>query len=281
MENEEILTSLQNPRIKSVVRLRDRRDRDREGRFIIEGFREISRAVESKLNLEEIFVCPDFYLGSNETTLLELAQSSLGTKVQTVSKDVFQKMSYRDRPDGLLATAPRPDWNLDRLSARIEKVKESHKTPLLIVAQSIEKPGNLGTLLRTADAAAIDGLLVVDRCTDLFNPNVVRASVGTLFTVPVAECSSDEAILWLRNHKVKMVATSPDAESDYCDMDLTVPLAIIMGSEQYGLDERWLSETDDQVSIPMAGSADSLNVAMATAVVLFESLRQRRNSTDE
>ena len=151
----------------------------------------------------------------------------------------------------------------------------SDQPQIFIVAQSIEKPGNLGTLLRTADAAAVTGLMVVDRCTDLFNPNVVRASVGTLFTVPVVECSSEEGIGWFREKGVQLVATSPDAEQVYTETDLAGSIAIVMGSEQYGLDERWLSQTDIQVSIPMAGSADSLNVAMATAIVLFESLRQR------
>jgi TrmH family RNA methyltransferase len=170
----------------------------------------------------------------------------------------------------LLALAPRPDWTLDRL-----RPQDETKAPLFLVAQSIEKPGNLGTLLRTADAAAVDGVVVVDRCTDLFNPNVVRASVGTMFTVPVAEATSDEAFDWFDQQGVRLLATSPDAETAYTDSDLTGPLALVMGSEQYGLDERWLERTDDQLRIPMAGRADSLNVATATAIVLFEALRQR------
>ncbi|MAJ28993.1 rRNA methyltransferase [bacterium TMED181] len=274
MNPEEILTSLQNPRIKALVRLRDRRDRDRERQFVIEGFREISRAVEAKLPLAEVFTCPELYLGSQEHELLGNAASKCGAQICHVSREVFQKISYRDRPDGLIARAPKPEWGLNRWDKLIT-TSESGQAPLFIVAQSIEKPGNLGTLLRTSDAAAVSGLIVVDRCTDLFNPNVVRASVGTLFTVPVAECSSEEALQWFRENNIRLVATSPDAPSAYTDTDLSGPIAIVMGSEQYGLDDRWLAETDLQVSIPMAGSADSLNVAMATAVVLFESLRQR------
>ena len=274
MNPEEILTSLQNPRIKALVRLRDRRDRDRDHQFVIEGFREISRAVEAKLPMAEVFTCPELYLGSQENELLEKAASECGAQICHVSREVFQKVSYRDRPDGLIARAPKPDWGLDRWDT-ITTDSANDQPPLFIVAQAIEKPGNLGTLLRTSDAAAVSGLVVVDRCTDLFNPNVVRASVGTLFTVPVAECSSEEALSWFRDRNIRLVATSPDAPSAYTDTDLSGPIAIVMGSEQYGLDDRWLAETDLQVSIPMAGSADSLNVAMATAVVLFESLRQR------
>jgi len=274
MNREEVLSSLQNPRIKSLVRLRDRRDRDRDGQFVIEGYREISRAVESKLPMEEVFTCPELYLGVQEQQLLEEASSRCGAQICYVTKEVFQKVSYRDRPDGLIARAPKPEWGLDRWNLESDESGQGD-SPIFIVAQSIEKPGNLGTLLRTADAAAVSGLVVVDRCTDIFNPNVVRASVGTLFTVPVVECSSEDALAWFRERRIRLVATSPDASESYTESDLSGPIAIVMGSEQYGLDERWLSQTDLQVSIPMAGSADSLNVAMATAVVLFEAIRQR------
>ncbi|HIO65078.1 MAG TPA: hypothetical protein EYN40_00170, partial [Planctomycetes bacterium] len=191
MSDVEPITSLQNPRVKQVVKLRDRRDRDREGKFLIEGFRELTRAIEALQPLTEVYTCAQFYLGSHESALLEAAASRCNALIQPVTADVFRKLSYRDRPDGLLALAPRPDWTLDRL-----RPQDETKAPLFLVAQSIEKPGNLGTLLRTADAAAVDGVVVVDRCTDLFNPNVVRASVGTMFTVPVAEATSDEAFDW-------------------------------------------------------------------------------------
>jgi len=270
MSDVEPITSLQNPRVKQVVKLRDRRDRDREGKFLIEGFRELTRAIEALQPLTEVYTCAQFYLGSHESALLEAAASRCNALIQPVTADVFRKLSYRDRPDGLLALAPRPDWTLDRL-----RPQDETKAPLFLVAQSIEKPGNLGTLLRTADAAAVDGVVVVDRCTDLFNPNVVRASVGTMFTVPVAEATSDEALDWFDQQGVRLLATSPAAQTAYTDSDLTGPLALVMGSEQYGLDERWLERTDDQLRIPMAGRADSLNVATATAIVLFEALRQR------
>lgn len=270
MNTDEMITSLQNPRVKQVVRLRDRRDRDREGKFLIEGYRELNRAVAVSQPLEEVYYCSELYLGSNETDLLAAAMNNCGATIQPVAEAVFRKISYRDRPDGLIAVAPRPDWGLKRLEDR-----DPDCPSLYLVAQAIEKPGNLGTILRTADAAGVDGVVVVDRCTDLYNPNVVRASVGTLFTVPVAEATSDEALAWFQSRGIRLCSTSPDAVQNYYQADLTGSLAIVMGSEQYGLDERWLQNTDEQLAIPMAGEADSLNVATSTAIVLFEALRQR------
>ena len=146
------------------------------------------------------------------------------------------------------------------------------------MACAIEKPGNLGTILRCADAVGARGVIVCDGCTDIFNPNVVRASIGTLFTVPVVEGTSEDVLTWLREHRISTVATIPAAELSYTDAPLTGPLAVVLGSEQLGLDDRWRKETDLQIGIPMAGSADSLNVAMAATVVLFEALRQREGS---
>ena len=263
----DLLTSLKNPRVKRVVKLRDRRGRERESVFLIEGYRELSRAVESELALEELFICPQIYLGDNEPALVEAARSRCNARVTEVVEPVFEKMAYRDRPEGLLAVAPIPEWEL----AGIRAVAKG----LYVVACAIEKPGNLGTILRCADAVGVDGVIVCDRCTDLFNPNVVRASIGTLFTVPVAEATSAETLAWLRGHGIRTVATSPGAEQLYSDADLTGAMAIVLGSEQYGLDAEWLDATDAQVRIPMAGRADSLNVAMATTVVLFEARRQR------
>ena len=149
--------------------------------------------------------------------------------------------------------------------------------PFILIAESIEKPGNLGTILRSSDAAGVDALIVCDRCTDIHNPNVVRASVGTLFTLPVVETTSDELLSWLRAHQIKTVAATPAAENKFTESSLKGPLAVLVGSEQYGLTERWLNEADTCVSIPMQGRADSLNVATATTLLLYEALRQRGN----
>ena len=181
---------MQNAGVKRVVRLRRRRARDRERAFLIEGYRELLRAVEAGLPLESVYHCHAFYLGSNEPALLDRACRECGAELVPTDDTVFAKLSYRDRPDGLLAVAPMPEWTLQRLPA-------PPADPLYVVATAIEKPGNLGTLLRTADAVGATALIVCDPVTDLFNPNVVRASVGTLFTVPAAQAGAEATRRWL------------------------------------------------------------------------------------
>lgn len=264
------LTSLTNPKVKDAVRLRNRRERDHTGQFLIEGYRELLRASESGMAMDQLFICPELFLGENEEALINTIEE-LGAgqcQVMTCTPAVFEKLSYRDRPDGLLATAAQLPCHLDRLPCP--------PAPFYLVAEAVEKPGNLGTILRSSDAAGVTGVIVCDRCTDLHNPNVVRASVGTLFTVPVAEASSQETLDWLREQKVRILAATPDAEEEYTDADLTGPLAVLMGTEQLGLSDFWMEQADLQVRIPMMGQADSLNVATATTVILFEALRQRR-----
>ncbi len=262
---------MQNAGVKRVVRLRRRRARDRERAFLIEGYRELLRAVEVRLPLETVYHCPAFYLGSNEPALLDRACRDCDAELVPTDDDVFAKLSYRDRPDGLLAVAPTPDWRIDGLPA-------APADPLYVVATAIEKPGNLGTLLRTADAVGAAALIVCDPVTDLFNPNVVRASVGTLFTVPAARAGAEDTRRWLAERGVRTVVTTPAAERCYTDHDLTGAVAVVLGNEQFGLDQAWLTGADAAVSIPMLGRADSVNVAMAGAALLFEALRQRRQA---
>jgi TrmH family RNA methyltransferase len=262
----EKISSLQNPRIKQLVRLRDRRPRDEAGLFLVEGYREIRRALEKGIALQELYFSPDWFLGENEPALIEQA-SAAGAGLFELTKDAFAKVAYRERPDGLLATAPQWKRTLAGLSLTA--------APFLLVVEAIEKPGNLGTILRSADAAGVDGVIVCDPVTDIFNPNVVRSSTGVLFSVPVVVAESQPVRAWLREKKIRAVATTPAAEKTYTEADLTGPLAIVMGSEQYGLSEYWLKESDARVRIPMAGQADSLNVAMATIITLFEAVRQR------
>lgn len=259
------LTSLQNPKVKQVVALRDRRSRDEESLFLIEGYREIQRAVSMKRSLQTLFICPELFLGDNEGKLIQDAKC----EVIECSRDVFAKMSYRDRPDGLLAIAP-------QLHKKLSDLEESLSScPFLLVAESIEKPGNLGTILRSADAAGVDAVIVCDPTTDIHNPNVVRSSVGTLFTVPVLEASGDETFEFLRKKGILLVAATPHAELTFTQADLTKPIAILVGTEQYGLSKRWMESADIAVRIPMRGVADSLNVASATTLLLYEALRQR------
>jgi TrmH family RNA methyltransferase len=262
----EHISSLQNPRVKQLVKLRDRRPRDEAGVFLVEGYREIRRALEKQVSLQELYFCPEWFLGENEPALIALAEQA-GARLFELSKDAFAKVAYRERPDGLLAVAPQWKRQLEEFAPPA--------MPFLLVVEAIEKPGNLGTILRSADAAGCHAVIVCDPVTDIFNPNVVRASTGVLFSVPLFVEESARVHRWLEQHAIRTVATTPAAEKLYTDVDLRGPLAIVMGSEQYGLSEFWLKHATLPVRIPMAGQADSLNVAMATIITLFEAVRQR------
>lgn len=266
----EKITSLQNPRVKQLVKLRDRRPRDEAGVFLVEGYREIRRALEKSVALRELYFSPEWFLGENEPALLASAEAA-GATLFELSKEAFAKVAYRERPDGLLAVAPQ--WQ--RTLADLPAAEAGGKAPFYLVVEAIEKPGNLGTILRSADAAGCDAVIVCDPVTDIFNPNVVRASTGVLFSVPLVVAESTAVQAWLHERGIHTVATTPAAEKIYSDVDLRGPLAVIMGSEQYGLSDFWLKHADTPVRIPMAGQADSLNVAMATIITLFEAVRQR------
>lgn len=260
------LSSLQNPRVKQLMRLRERREREESQLFLIEGYRELLRATDSGWKMDALFICPALFLGSNEEVLIKRVAAA-GAKTFACTEQVFRKISYRDRPDGLLAIAPQRHLALSDI--------ENIKNPLFIIAEAIEKPGNLGTILRSADAVKADGVIVCDRCTDIFNPNVVRASVGTLFTLPVVEASGKETLEWLKKQGITVLAATPAAKQEFTRVDMRVPLAIAVGTEQLGLSKLWMEEASLQVRIPMRGVADSLNVAMATTLLMYEALRQR------
>nr|WP_231863524.1 RNA methyltransferase [Cephaloticoccus capnophilus] len=262
----EFITSLQNSRIKLLVKLRDRRPRDAARIFLVEGYRQIRRALDKSIPLLELYFCRECFLGKNEDALLEEARAA-GAELIELSKPAFEKVAYRERPDGLLAVAPQWRRRLSNLALS--------ESPFVLVVEGIEKPGNLGTILRSADAAGCDAVIVCDPVTDIFNPNVVRASTGVLFSVPLVVAESREVAAWLRAKGIRTAATTPHSEQLYSQADLRGPIALIMGSEQYGLSDFWLQESDLTLRIPMAGQADSLNVAMATLVTLFEAVRQR------
>jgi len=290
----EKITSLQNPRVKQLVKLRDRRPRDEAGVFLVEGYRQIRRALEKNVELREVYFSRDWFLGENEDALLAQAEAA-SAELFELSKEAFAKVAYRERPDGLLAVAPQWKRGLDDLEAIVGRGRHTpsspadnasqggisdpalHAAPFFLVVEAIEKPGNLGTILRSADAAGCDAVIVCDPVTDIFNPNVVRASTGVLFSVPLVVAESREVRAWLKQKGIRAAATTPHTDNIYTKTDLTGPLAIIMGSEQYGLSEFWMKESDVLVRIPMAGQADSLNVAMATIITLFEAVRQRNS----
>ena len=268
MSEPEVITSVTNQRVKRLVKLRDRRERDDEGVFVVEGYRAIRRMLDQAVAPTELFVSPEWFQGANERALISDA-AALGAVVIEFGREAFAKCAYRDRPDGLLAVVPQWHHSLEWLASQLSS------EPFLLVVEAIEKPGNLGTILRSADAAGIDAVVLCDPVTDVFNPNVVRSSTGVLFAVPVVVAPSSEVITFLRAQKIRTVATTPAASQAYTVADLRGSLAVVMGSEMHGLSDEWLAAADETVVIPMAGQADSLNVAAATLITLFEAVRQR------
>lgn len=266
-----LLTSLQNPRVNQAVKLRERSERDATGMFLVEGYRELLRGAEAHLLIKQLYICPSLFLGENEQALIKRICQQ-GAQLLECDEKVFRKLSYRDRPDGLLGIAKQNRLALQDLEQKLRGTA----SPFLVIAEAIEKPGNLGTILRSSDAVGIDGLIVCDRCTDIFNPNVVRASIGTLFSVPTVEAEGKQTLEWLKKQGISIVAATPSAKQSYTEVDLTKPIAIALGTEQYGLSPLWMENANIQVSIPMCGQADSLNVAMAATVLMYEALRQRQ-----
>ena len=261
-----LIASLQNARIKHLVRLRDRPARDAAGQFLIEGYRETRRALDNGVRPQEFYYCPALFQGTHEPALLADARAA-GAGLVECSEPVFRKVSYRDRPDGLLAVAPQRRRGLDDLALP--------ERPLVLVCERIEKPGNLGTMLRTADAGGARAVIVCDPCTDVYNPNVVRASIGTLFTVPVAVATTGDTLAWLRARGIRSFAATPAAEKLHTECDFTGGTALVVGAEQYGLTEEWLNGADERIRIPMHGQADSLNVSAAATILIYEAVRQR------
>ncbi len=262
----EFLHSRQNPRVQNLARLRERAYRDEQGRFLVEGRRELERALARGV-VEEIYFCPENFRGDDETALLERAAQA-GVARCRLAPSAFEKASLREGPDGLLGIARAWQTTLDHLPLPAN--------PLLLVVERVEKPGNLGALLRSADAAGAAGVIVCDPVTDLFNPHVVRNSQGALFSVPVAAAATGETLAFLHQHNIAVVATTPAASFDYWDVDLRGAAAIVVGGEKDGLTQAWLDAASQQVRIPMAGQSDSLNVAAAATLALFEAVRQRR-----
>jgi len=226
--------------------------------MLVEGHDELVLALSSGLKPQSLLTAPELVSRSIEIPSAD---------VTTVTRAVFEKISYRDNPDGWLGIFPVPKISLAdlRLSA----------SPLVIVAESVEKPGNLGAILRTADAAHVDALLVCDPRVDLWNPNVVRASRGAVFTVPTVEVDSSTALAWLKSNKMRVLAATPSAKVLYTDIDLKQPIAIAVGTEDEGLTDFWMQNADLKVKIPMMGKINSLNVSIATALITYEVVRQR------
>jgi len=262
------ITSPANPRIKQLIALRRRRQRDEAAVTLVEGLAEIELALAAGVAPRALYYCPE--LSAPRTAAAEevvAAAAARGTEIVRVTRQVFEKASYREGPDGLLAVVPAIDDDLEHLTLSA--------SPLVLVCAGLEKPGNLGAVLRTADAAGVEAVIAADPVTDWGNPNVVRASKGTVFSVPVASASSAEVIGWLTAHGLRIVAATPDAPGLLTGTDLTGPVAIAVGAEQPGLSATWLGRADVRVRIPMFGRADSLNVSISAAIITYEAVRQR------
>ncbi len=252
------ITSTQNLKIKNLVKLKKASQRKKQGLILVEGEDEIKLALKSKFELEEIFYCPDF----GEKDIKKFKE-----KVIEVNKEVFKRVSYREHPESLLAV-------FKTRQLKLEKIKLS-KNPLLVVLEGIEKPGNLGAILRTADVVGVDLLIVNDSKVDVYNPNVIRASRGAIFTTQLVSADLDDTISYLKKNKIQMFATALSAKKDYTKVNLKKASAIILGTEADGLSKKWLDSADELIKIPMKGDMDSLNVSVSTAIMLFEALKQR------
>jgi TrmH family RNA methyltransferase len=264
----DFLQSRQNPRVQSLARLRERAARDATGRFLVEGERELGRALGRAGTVEEIYFCPEYFRAGRGGDLPGRAEKA-GVPLCQLAPAAFDKVSRREGPDGWLGVARAWPHGLEDLGAT--------NLSLVLVAEGVEKPGNLGALLRGADAAGAQAVLVCDPVTDLFNPQVVRNSQGALFSVPVAAADAATILAFLRARGLAVVAATPDVTAPaYWDADLRGPLAVVVGAESAGLSAAWLAAATTRVRIPMAGAADSLNVSVAAALVLFEAARQRR-----
>lgn len=263
------IESARNRTIKEVALLKGRRARERSGLALVEGVREVGRALEAGLPVHRLLLCPSLWpSGAAAPEEAARAAEAAGAEVLLLSADAFERISLREHPDGMAAVTASPALPLARLALP--------PSPLVLVLDGLEKPGNVGALLRTADAAGVDGVVVTGSGTDLGNPNVIRASMGSVFAVPAASAPAEEARAWLRAAGIRIVATSPHAERAHWEASYLGPTAVAVGTEHAGLDDAWLSAADDLVRVPMrARLADSLNAAVAGAVVLFEALRQR------
>jgi TrmH family RNA methyltransferase len=259
------LTSVKNPRVRAALALRDRRARDEAGMTLVDGARELGRAVAGGVRVTEVFVA-DSLLDDEARVVLDEARRA-GAVIQRATAGVLDRLSYGDRSEGLVAVVRVPDQSLRALTPA--------QPALVVVLEHVEKPGNLGAVLRTADAAGADAVIVADPRTDLFNPNAIRASLGTIFAVPVAAGTSAEVRAWLDGAGVRILAARVDAAVAYTSVDLRDPVAIVLGSEAEGLTPAWDGDGVIPISLPMLGVGDSLNVSITAAVLLYEARRQR------
>jgi len=261
-----MITSVANQKIKDVVKLRDSLSRRKSNLFIIEGYREISLALTAGIAIKELYVCKDFLKGRKEEGIITLS-GKRNSSIYEVSRKVYEKIAYGNRREGLIAVAQQPKYKLADIQLTVN--------PFLVVTERIEKPGNLGAILRTIDAAGFDGLIAVDSLTDVYSHNVARSSIGTIFAKPIITTSSQELLGWLKKQHITIICADPIGSLAYTSVNFKKPTALILGSEEKGVSSFWKKQASITVSVPMKGKADSLNVSVTAAVFIFEALRQR------
>jgi TrmH family RNA methyltransferase len=257
------ITSVQNPYIKSLVQLQEKaKVRKQTGTFLIEGQREIDLALKGGYEIETILICTDLVQHFENLNI----QKSEHQLIE-ISKEVYQKLAYRDTTEGILAIAKTKSLSLSELKLS--------KNPLILVGEAIEKPGNVGAILRTADAANVDAVIIANPKSDLYNPNIVRSSVGCLFTRQIATGTTEEVIAYLKANNIIIYSATLQDSTEYHTQDYTTPTALVVGTEATGLSEKWRTESTKNIIIPMQGEIDSMNVSVAAAILLFEAKRQR------
>ena len=266
MSGPKYISSFQNPEVRQLISLREKsRERRKSGHFLLEGKRELQLALEGGYQLIRLYFCPDII---SMEAVRELSGISQNTDLVALSADVYKKTAYRQGTEGVLAL-------MESQSHSLESLHFSSENPLILLAEAPEKPGNIGALLRTADAAALDAVIIVNPKGDLYNPNIIRSSVGCLFTVPIAVGTAGEVIEFLKHHKIKVFAARLGASVRYDQVDYTGSAAIAVGTEATGLTPFWGEHADFSIEIPMQGSIDSMNVSVAASIIIFEALRQR------
>lgn len=258
------ITSIQNPFIKQLAQLKEKsRERKKSGLFLIEGVREITLALKGGYKLDSLLFNPEIITKEQINTI-----TNTPTRLVEVSKDVYQKLAYRDTTEGILAL-------VKSKSHHLKTIQFKTKTPLILVAEAPEKPGNIGALLRTADAAHVDAVIIANSKTDLYNPNIIRSSVGCLFTNQIASGTTTEIIKFLKDHNINIYCAALQASVNYTTQDFTQPTAIVVGTEATGLSTEWMNNATQNIIIPMQGAIDSMNVSVAAGILIFEAKRQR------
>ena len=273
----ETITSAQNPKIKGLLELQEKsKARRRTGLFVVEGRRELQHCIEAGFEPHTLFICRDIMTEKEFDRILGVIEENftgMMCPIIEISQQLYDKIAYRGGTEGNIAELHCKEMTLESL--------ELKENPLVVVLESVEKPGNLGAVLRSADASGADAVIVCDPLTDLYNPNLIRSSIGAIFTVPVATATSEDAIRWLKERNIRIYTAQLQDSEWYYDTDMTGGTAIVMGTEATGLTDVWRKAADAHIKIPMLGRLDSLNVSVSAAILMFEAVRQRNDATQK